>query len=248
MYGGADPLAVDRVRRVIRSQSVESAVWRRGQRCWKRPRRRFPVRMISGAQRAERGCRVRTAARTVQSRRRREQRMRMRIGEQSGRGGRVIAAGQAGVATKVLKKLLGRGEPFSAVRVAGDPVADVRPATGQRGRVRERRRSHGAERRQRHRQTVLLMIALRAPARAGPGAHHQLRAVHAVLATGAVRIFANWHQSLATGWRLHASVAQIRVPTCRGARRITEKSRRRGVMMRERRGAGERRSERWILG
>lgn len=91
------------------------------------------------------------------------------------------------------------------------------------------------------------MIALRAPARARTGPHHQLRAVHTVLAAGAVRILAHGHQRLPAGGRLDASVAQIRVPARRGARRIAEEGGRGRVMMRERGRAGERRSERWIL-
>lgn len=147
----------------------------------------------------------------------------------------------------MLQQLLGRRESFPAVRIAGDPVANVRPAAGQRGRVRERRGCHRSEGGQRHRETVLLMIALRAPAWTLPGAHHHLRAVHAVLAPGAVRVLADGHQRLAAGGRFDASVAQVRVSACRCARRIAEESRRRGVMMRERRRASERRSERRIL-
>ena len=159
----------------------------------------------------------------------------------------MVAAGQAGVAAKMLEKLVRGGETFPAVRIAGDPVAHVRPAPGQRGRVGERRGCHGAERRQRHRETVLLMVALRAPARAASRAHHQLRAVHAVLAARAVRILADRDQRLSAGGRLHAGVAQIRISTRGGARRITEEGGRGGVMMRERRRAGERRSERRIF-
>ena len=147
----------------------------------------------------------------------------------------------------MLEKFLRGGETFPAVRVAGDPIANVRPAAGQRGRVGERRGCHGAERRQRHRKTVLLMVALRAPARAASRPHHQLRAVHTVLTTGAVRILADRDQRLAAGGRLHASVAQIRVSTRGGARWITEEGRCGGVMMGERRRAGERRSERRIF-
>lgn len=206
--------------------------------------------MVSSAEGAERRRRVSGGgggARAVESCRRREQGMRVRVGEEGRRGGRVIATGQTGVAAKMLEKFLRGGETFPAVRVAGDPIANVRPAAGQRGRVGERRGCHGAERRQRHRKTVLLMVALRAPARAASRPHHQLRAVHTVLTTGAVRILADRDQRLAAGGRLHASVAQIRVSTRGGARWITEEGRCGGVMMGERRRAGERRSERRIF-
>jgi len=59
VYGGADPLAVDRVRRVIRSQGVESAVGRGGQGGRKRARRRLAVRMVSRAERTQRRRRIR---------------------------------------------------------------------------------------------------------------------------------------------------------------------------------------------
>lgn len=156
MYSGTDPLPVDRVRGIVGSERVERAVRRGGQRGWKRPRRRFPVRMVSSSEGAERRRRVSGGgggggARAVESGRRREQRMRMRVGEEGRRGGRrrrrVIATGQAGVAAKMLEKLVRGGEPFPAVGIASDPIANVRPAPGQRGRVGERRGGHGAERR-----------------------------------------------------------------------------------------------------
>lgn len=99
MYGSADSLPVNRVRRVIRSQGVESAV-RRGSERGRERARRFTVRMISGAEGAERRRGISAAARPMERRRRRQQRMRMRIAEERRRGGHVItAAAQARVAT-----------------------------------------------------------------------------------------------------------------------------------------------------
>lgn len=147
----------------------------------------------------------------------------------------------------MLKQFLRRGEPFAAVRLAGDPVADIGSAAGQRGRIGQRRWRHRAQRRQRHCQAVLLMVALRASARTAARAHHDLRAVHAVLAAGAEGILADWHQGLATGRSLDASIAQVRVAAGRARRRVADGQQRRRVM-REGRRAREGRPEGWILG
>jgi len=161
----------------------------------------------------------------------------------------VAASGQAGVTTQVLQQLLRRGESLAAVGLAGDPTADVRPAAGrQRGRIRQRGGRHRAEGGQGHGQPVLLMIALGAAARTTARAHHDLSAVHAVLATGAVRILADRHQSLAAGWCLDAGVAQVGVAAGRIRRRVAEERRRRGLMMREGRRAGKRWPEGRVLG
>lgn len=92
VHGSADSLSVNRVRRVIRSQGVESAVRRGREGGRQRARRRFAVRMVSGAEGAQRRRGIGAAAGPVERRRRRQQRMRMRVAEERRRGGRVIAA------------------------------------------------------------------------------------------------------------------------------------------------------------
>jgi len=205
--------------------------------------------MVSGAQGAQRRRGVGAAARPVERRRRRQQRMRVRAAEKRGRRGRVIAAaGQARVTTQMLQQLLRRGESLAAVRLPGDPVADVGPAAGQRGRIGQRRGRHRAQRRQRHGQAVLLMVALGATAGTAARAHHDLGAVHAVLATGAIGILADRDQGFAAGRSLDAGVSQVRVAAGRTGRRVAEQRCRGGVMMREGRRAREGRPEGWILG
>jgi len=130
----------------------------------------------------------------------------------------------------MLEQFLRRGEPFAAIRLAGDPIADVGPAAGQRGRIGQRRWRHRAQGRQRHRQSVLLMIALRATARTAARAHHDLRTVHTVLAAGAKRILADRHQGLAAGGSLDAGVTQVRIAAGRARRRIADGQQRRRVM------------------
>ena len=148
----------------------------------------------------------------------------------------------------MLQQLLRRAESLAAVRLAGDPIADVWPAAGQRGRIGQRRGRHRAQRRQRHGQTVLLMIALGATARTAARAHHDLGAVHAVLATVAIGILADRDQGFAAGRSLDAGVSQVRIAAGRIGRRIAEQRCRGGMMMREGRRAREGRPEGGILG
>lgn len=205
--------------------------------------------MIPGAQRTQRGRGIGAAAGPVERRRRRQERMRVRAAEKRGRRGRVIAAaGQARVTTQMLEQLLRRGESLAAVGLPGDPVADVGPAAGQGGRIGQRRGRHRAQRRQRHGQAVLLMVALGASAGTAARAHHDLGAVHAVLAPGAVGILADRDQGLAAGRGLHAGVGQVRVAAGRAGRRVAEQGGGGRVMMREGRRARERRPEGGILG
>lgn len=98
VHGSADSLSVNRVRRVIRSQGVESAVRRGRQRGRQRARRWFAVRMVSGAEGAQRRRGVGAAAGSMERRRRRQQRV--RVAEKRRRGGRVVAAaGEARMTT-----------------------------------------------------------------------------------------------------------------------------------------------------
>jgi len=91
------------------------------------------------------------------------------------------------------------------------------------------------------------MITLRATAGTATRAHHDLRAVHTVLAAGAKRILADRHQGLAAGGSLDAGVTQVWIAAGRTSRRIADGQQRRRVM-RERRCAREGRPECRILG
>lgn len=92
------------------------------------------------------------------------------------------------------------------------------------------------------------MIALSTTAGTAARAHHDLGVVHAVRATGAIGILADWHQSFAAGRSLDAGVGQVRIAAGRTSRRIAEQRCRGGMMMREGRRARERRPEGGILG